>query len=689
MAAVIQFPVIRRLEVHGYELFRTDKTDGISHDFDRGIHAIVGINGLGKTTLLNILYRALMGPFDQSKRDDAGLLSSKHQVTNWRTKKFFRDRVSDGAVDATVEIDVTFGESVVTVCRRLTDLSVVHLALDGDELDASQKRYEEVVLNLSGAASYFDFYAILRYLVFYLEDRIELIWDRRSQFDMMRVLLFDTAAARSASKAYDEAQSADSEFRTLRAVVNGERENLRQLEYAAGMTQASEYRMLQLALAGANQKDAEQAEVLEEVRKSIETVRLAREKSLIDLQEARSAVELEEQAHYSHLFPTLGDTAQYVFLNLLGGGSCFVCGNESEQAAEYLREKLDQHRCPICDSTEERQERVIPTSTFSRERLRRRKLEVDKLKAAVTVATDEIDRLGSEFEQLLDRREEDRESRQRIREELAKFGPLEQPDEAALENVRASISAGEKAMAEAQALQASAEGRYGRIMTRQRSRIEEVIEDIRKRFKAFAALVLAEHCELSVQIDRRSIGQEGTKFDFPYFEVMMTSGVFANSPSVRADADAVSESQREFLDIAFRVALIGAVTQGKADSMLVFETPESSLDSLFVSKAGEAFRTYAEDPKRKNVLIASTNLNNEEMLSALMGTLVAPKVEKTAASHVRLGRKHAPAAKPVPAIPKAKRLGRIINLLTLAAPNAALRQYRAHYRRLLNQAIGR
>ncbi len=571
---MINFPVIRRLEVRGYELFQTEKTDGLAHDFERGVHAIVGINGLGKTTLLNILYRALMGPFDQNKRDDGGLLSSKHQVSNWRTKRFFRDRVSDGAVHATVEVDVAFGDNLVTVRRRLTDLSVVHLAVGGEELDASQEQYEATVLELSGAASYFDFYAILRYLVFYLEDRIELIWDRRSQFDMMRVLLFDSNAARAASIAYDDAQSADSEYRTLRAVVNNERENLLKLEKAAGMTQASEYRMLQLALAGANQKDAEQAEAIEDVRRSIETARLAREKSLLDLQEARSGVELEEQAHYSHLFPNLGDTAQYVFLNLLSGGSCFVCGNESEDAANYLRLKLEQQRCPICDSTEEQQEKIIPASTFSRERLRRLKIEVDKYKTAVSTGTDEIERLETEFEQLLERREFDRESREKIRDELAKFGPLELPDETTLENVRASIAAGEKAMAEAQAAQASAESRYGRIMRRQRSKIDEVTSDIKKRFRAFSSMVLAETCELSVEIDRRSIGQEGTKFEFPYFEVMMTSGVFHNSPSARADSDSVSESQREFLDIAFRIALIGAVTQDKTDSMLVFETPE-------------------------------------------------------------------------------------------------------------------
>jgi hypothetical protein len=181
-----------------------------------------------------MLYRAIVGPYDQRKRDDAGLLSSKHEVNDWRQKGFFRERVSDRAAKATVEVDVAFGKRLVTVRRKLTNLEIVHLALDGEALDASQQTYEETVLGLSGAATYFDFYAILRYLVFYLEDRVELIWDRRSQFDMMRVLLFDTEAARKASEAYDEAQSADSDFRTMRTVVNNDMKRLAALAPRVG-----------------------------------------------------------------------------------------------------------------------------------------------------------------------------------------------------------------------------------------------------------------------------------------------------------------------------------------------------------------------------------------------------------------------------------------------------------------------
>ena len=161
----------------------------------------MGINGLGKTTLLSILYRALLGPKDQSKSDEVGLLGSQHELSAWRNKAFFRDRVKDGAKDATAEIDVQFGEKLLTVRRRLNNLDVEYLAVDGNELEASQEAYEAKVVEISGTSTYFDFFAILRYLVFFLEDRVELIWDRRSQFDMFRILLYDTAAAKAASEA--------------------------------------------------------------------------------------------------------------------------------------------------------------------------------------------------------------------------------------------------------------------------------------------------------------------------------------------------------------------------------------------------------------------------------------------------------------------------------------------------------
>jgi hypothetical protein len=685
---LIQFPIIRRLDVRNYELFKTEKSEGISHKFERGVHAVVGINGLGKTTLLTILYRLLLGPKDQSKSDEAGLLGSQHDLSPWRNKNFFRDRVSDGAIDATAQVDIEFGKKLLTVRRRLNNLQVEYLAVDGKELEPSQDAYEAAVMELAGTATFFDFFAILRYLVFFLEDRVELIWDRRSQFDMLRILLFDTAAAKAASEAYDEAQAVDSRFRNRRAIHGKDRDRLAELEAAAGHSQASQLRALQTVIAEAEARDREQAKKVEEAREGVENARLRRERALLDLQEARTALEYEEQAHYKTLFPELDETAQHVFLNLLSGGGCLVCGSVGVDVANHLRNKLEQNRCPICDSPSERHEKVTAPADFSRARLRKLKRKVDQVREAVNAAVADINTSEMEYGQLMERREEDRQQLRQLRVELAQLGFIELPSDTDIESLRTTVNEGEKELARLQAERSAAEARYGRIVKKQKDTIDRTVSAIRRHFREYASLVLAERCELNFVSERRSIGQEGAKFEFPYFEVMMTSGVFDQSLSTRHNEEAVSESQREFLDIAFRLALINSVTNGKTDSMLVLETPESSLDSLFVAMAGEAFRHFSEDKRRNNILIVSTNLNNEEMLSALLGVHRARPSERRPRTEPKLRPQRQMKRVPAPIVPRGQREGRIINLLELAAPNAALKQHRAYYRKLFERALG-
>jgi rubrerythrin len=475
---LIQFPIIRRLDVRNYELFQTEKSEGICHKFRRGVHAVVGINGLGKTTLLTILYRILLGPKDQSKSDEAGLLGSQHDLSPWN-KDFFRGRVSDGAADATAEVDIEFGKKILTVRRRLNNLQVEYLAVDGSELAASQDVYEAAVMELAGTATYFDFFAILRYLVFFLEDRVELIWDRRSQFDMLRILLFNTAAAKAASEAYDEAQAADSRFRNRRAIHGKDRDHLAELEAAAGHSQASQLRALQTAIAEAEARDREQAKKVEETREGIESARLRRERASLDLQEARTALEYEEQAHYKTLFPELGETAQHVFLNLLSGGGCLVCGSVGVDVATYLRTKLEQNRCPICDSPSERHEKVTAPADFSLARLRKLKRKVDQVREAVSAATADIDASEAEFGQLTERREEDRKQLRQLRLEIAQLGFVELPSDTDIESLRTAMNEGDKELARLQAERSSAEGRYGRIVKKQKDTIDRTVAAIR------------------------------------------------------------------------------------------------------------------------------------------------------------------------------------------------------------------
>ena len=74
---MINFPIFEQSDVSDFGLFPGMVKDprGLSIKFQPGLTLILGANGLGKTTLITILYRLLTGPFDipaLSERNDLG-----------------------------------------------------------------------------------------------------------------------------------------------------------------------------------------------------------------------------------------------------------------------------------------------------------------------------------------------------------------------------------------------------------------------------------------------------------------------------------------------------------------------------------------------------------------------------------------------------------------------------------------
>ena len=62
------------------------------------------------------------------------------------------------------------------------------------------------------------------------------------------------------------------------------------------------------------------------------------------------------------------------------------------------------------------------------------------------------------------------------------------------------------------------------------------------------------------------------RIEFPAFDLDM-SGVDFPSPSRRRGPEQVSESQREFIDLAFRMALIDVASNGRGGSLII-DAPE-------------------------------------------------------------------------------------------------------------------
>ncbi|MNL37879.1 hypothetical protein D3C87_1600530 [compost metagenome] len=132
----------------------------------------------------------------------------------------------------------------------------------------------------------------------------------------------------------------------------------------------------------------------------------------------------------------------------------------------------------------------------------------------------------------------------------------------------------------------------------------------------------------------------------------MTSGA-SQGQFVRRRIEQVSLSQREYLDLIFRMALIDVL--GGAAGTLAIDGPEGSVDAVFAERAGDLFASFASQPG-KSVVLASNIVEGGFIPNTLRNYAPNPR-------------------------------SRVINLLDQAVPTAALNQLKNDYLRKVDEIM--
>ena len=134
-------------------------------------------------------------------------------------------------------------------------------------------------------------------------------------------------------------------------------------------------------------------------------------------------------------------------------------------------------------------------------------------------------------------------------------------------------------------------------------------------FSKLVEVLLVEEVRLvQVKVEPRYLeapGRTGERVEVPAYAAELTA---AARPAMtrRRDPSEVSESQRELIDLAFRLALVGVF--GGA-STFAMETPEASLDAISMERVGRALARFASSAG--NRLVVTTNLTNGGIVTAM------------------------------------------------------------------------
>ncbi len=339
---------------------------------------------------------------------------------------------------------------------------------------------------------------------------------------------------------------------------------------------------------------------------------------------------------------------------ILSETRCLTCGTDVPSFRDELESRLRNDHCVVCDSDVERgnNERAHHPRLLSRARKLASSLEVQAHQTNATRQTAESEhadalRVVSELTAVTSRRAVDID-------ELVRQLP---PDEREVHQQRDAM-ASMRANVEVRREELNQKRHdFASFVAQVNEKIAQQREAIKTAFNTYATGFLVEECELAWQPRKSRVGETGELIEFAAFELAMSGAGFASSTR-RSGPAQVSESQREFIDLSFRMALMQVATS--FGGSLVIDAPESSLDAVFVSRAANVLTSFAS--YGENRLLVTSNLVDGDLIPSLLRQ-----------SGIRDSRDK-----------------RVVDLLSIAAPTAATRildsEYRAIRRKLFARA---
>jgi DNA repair exonuclease SbcCD ATPase subunit len=603
-ALVLRLPVPERIRLHRFSLF--EKTSTLDLTFEPGVFCLAGANGLGKSTFVIALNYAITGVVAEPGREFRGVEDYYKKVRAY-SESFFRGRITPDDLEAAyVELTLRVGQHRYRLRRGMLDpLELrefeVTTAASGEVVVAHDPAlepgrrhdlYVKTVVADCGLQSFAQLVFLQHFVLTFDERRELLFWGPR----ILPAALFiafgvDPIKARRADRLQEIVRGADSLARNYSWQASDWKRQLDNLEVAADQVVTEDDGV-------GRQHEAlqeEQDEAVAEVQRLLDALD-AVNATTVD----RSAQLRADRLYYDSLWTQRlrghgHPSVHPVVTTSLNERRCALCGTEGEEVAERIDAQIKAGLCPLCSSPLRPDGADSAPDVSDLAALDERIIgHQEALVAGEKAAADLTRRLGRA-----------RDRRAAIERALAEF---EEANELTLLRRRGDLNA----VAE----------RYHAAMADQLQRKQE---QLRRRDEAQTELrALQRELVGSYSIAEDTFVPAFIRLAERFLGLSLDIELEARRNNVslllrvqgtqRRGEDTLSESQRFFLDIALRMALVMQMSPPDAKGALYIDTPEGSLDIAYEARAGDMFGTFVRDGFG---LIMTANINTSKLLERL------------------------------------------------------------------------
>lgn len=622
MSRQIYLPELVSINIKNYTLY----PNGLdyTYDFVKGINLILGGNGMGKTTFVNIIKFGLIGLYRKAKdltRTYQGRAIVKRLLY---PSDYFSARKDDSVKavgEATVTLHFLIKDAHFRVVRSLDTGTLLYVTINGTPLvgePLTEDRYErleninlqkpyllyayETQIRAYSNLTFDDLIFFVNEILFFGENHNTVLWnegiDGRTdvQYELFTKYFSEPELNERRQEMSRQARYYDSLSRHKSEdmrVINNLLKKLKQSDGDGTSPQSATIDII--ALKGEIEKLTEELSAIKSAQKKLDEdiANLQGEINRDSLQASKlddEKKQLEKEMNAS-LWETLHPMYDVFVKNIQLNHVCPICNQETDVLVDRVNEATS--KCFVCGSEIHLTSDEILTANYKEVIATHKSLYqgIANKQRKIRAIEDSQHNLDRDF------REKDlkrRSLQQQLREQEFK-----RAESAERDKLQALDDEYNKYAKEKEELQKKSD-EYKVQELQLTSRIAEEILSNVSRFSSIFSSYAQQFLGVSCSLEYNSYDDRPKRF-YPVID-----------GKVRKQEESLSESQRFFIDHSFRMSILTFFYQ--SPSFYIVETPDSSLDLSYEQNAAGVFLQFLKKP---NIVIVTSNLNNSSFISHL------------------------------------------------------------------------